>query len=107
MNNQQTSEQMHREVERIFRDLLPQNGRTVREEQIALCHAMLDTLLQNNILFCDAGTGIGKTDAYRLYFIPAVPACKNPASSDLYLQRCLAGRYFENLSSLFIPRFSP
>ena len=37
-------EQAHGEIERIFRILLPQNGLAVREEQIALCHAMLDTL---------------------------------------------------------------
>ena len=36
-------EQAHGEIERIFRILLPQNGLAVREEQIALCHAMLDT----------------------------------------------------------------
>ena len=35
-------EQAHGEIERIFRILLPQNGLAVREEQIALCHAMLD-----------------------------------------------------------------
>ena len=38
-------EQAHGEIERIFRILLPQNGLAVREEQIALCHTMLDTLL--------------------------------------------------------------
>ena len=57
-------EQAHGEIERIFRILLPQNGLAVREEQIALCHAMLDTLLHNKIALCDAGVGIGKTYAY-------------------------------------------
>ena len=57
-------EQAHGEIERIFRILLPQNGLAVREEQIALCHTMLDTLLHNKIALCDAGVGIGKTYAY-------------------------------------------
>ena len=36
----------------------------VREEQIMLCHEMLDNLLGRNIALCDAGVGIGKTYAY-------------------------------------------
>ena len=43
MNNS-LKEQAHGEIERIFRILLPQSGLAVREEQITLCHAMLDTL---------------------------------------------------------------
>ena len=62
--NKSLKEQAHGEIERIFRILLPQNGLAVREEQITLCHAMLDTLLKNNIALCDAGVGIGKTYAY-------------------------------------------
>lgn len=53
-------EQAHGEIERIFRILLPQNGLAVREEQIALCHAMLDTLLHNKIAFAMQGWGSGK-----------------------------------------------
>ena len=29
---------VHRETERIFRELLPKQGMTVREEQVTLCH---------------------------------------------------------------------
>lgn len=61
MNKPTLKEQAHGEIEKIFRILLPQNGLSVREEQITLCHAMLDTLLKNNIALCDAGVGIGKT----------------------------------------------
>ncbi len=64
MNKPPLKEQAHGEIERIFRILLPQNGLAVREEQITLCQAMLDTLLQNNVALCDAGVGIGKTYAY-------------------------------------------
>ena len=39
-------------------------GIMVREEQIRLCHEMLDTLLGERIALCDAGVGIGKTYAY-------------------------------------------
>ena len=54
----------HEEIEHIFRVLLTQSGLVVREEQIALCHVMLDGLMKNNISLCDAGVGIGKTYAY-------------------------------------------
>ena len=54
----------HQEVEKTFRVLLPEQGLAVREEQIRLCHEMLDTLLGERIALCDAGVGIGKTYAY-------------------------------------------
>ena len=54
----------HQDVEKIFRVLLPEQGLAVREEQIRLCHEMLDTLLGERIALCDAGVGIGKTYAY-------------------------------------------
>ena len=34
----------HRIAEQIFREILPRHGMAVREEQIALCHEVLDTL---------------------------------------------------------------
>lgn len=37
---------------------------TVREEQIALCHFMIDSMRHRRIALCDASTGIGKTYAY-------------------------------------------
>lgn len=42
MNRSISKEQAYGEIERIFRTLLPQNGLAVREEQIALCYAMMD-----------------------------------------------------------------
>ena len=37
----------HGEVEQIFRELLPKAGLHVREEQIRLCHEMLDALMKD------------------------------------------------------------
>lgn len=42
----------HHIAEQIFRDILPRRGMAVREEQIALCHEVLDSL--QDILFCAA-----------------------------------------------------
>ena len=56
--------QSHRMAEHIFRDILPRRGMAVREEQIALCHEILDTLYNKEISLCEAGVGIGKTLAY-------------------------------------------
>ena len=57
-------QEFHRQIDHVFRDLLPVVGMTEREEQIALCHRLLDTMLNGRIALCDAGTGIGKTHAY-------------------------------------------
>ena len=54
----------HRVAEKIFREILPRHGMAVREEQIALCHEVLDTLYNKEISLCEAGVGTGKTLAY-------------------------------------------
>ena len=104
-------EQAHGEIERIFRILLPQNGLAVREEQIALCHAMLDTLLHNKIALCDAGVGIGKTYAYLTAcillkkFYPSGPAGSQPvvvSTSSVALQDAIIGEYIPFLSRIFL-----
>ena len=129
MNKPTLKEQAHGEIERIFRILLPQNGLAVREEQITLCHAMLDTLLQNNIALCDAGVGIGKTYAYLTAcillkkFAPHGPAGSQPvvvstssvaphgpagsqpvvvSTSSVALQDAIIGEYIPFLSRIFL-----
>ena len=111
MNNHSLKEQAHGEIERIFRILLPQNGLAVREEQISLCHAMLDTLLQNRIALCDAGVGIGKTYAYLTACIllkqydHSGPAGFQPvvvSTSSVALQDAVIGEYIPFLSRIFL-----
>ena len=43
----------HREIDTIFRVLFPEHGMAVREEQIMLCHEMLD-----NLLNCNGGSSV-------------------------------------------------
>ena len=109
--NQDLKKQAHGEIERIFRILLPQNGLAVREEQISLCHAMLDTLLQNRIALCDAGVGIGKTYAYLTACIllkqydHSGPAGSQPvvvSTSSVALQDAVIGEYIPFLSRIFL-----
>ena len=57
-------ENAHRDIDLIFRNILPGHGMAAREAQIDLSHRMLDALFQNKIALCDAGVGIGKTYAY-------------------------------------------
>ena len=111
MNKPTLKEQAHGEIEKIFRILLPQNGLAVREEQITLCHAMLDTLLKNNIALCDAGVGIGKTYAYLTAcillkkFAPHGPAGSQPvviSTSSVALQDAIIGEYSPLLSRIFL-----
>lgn len=62
--NQYNREMTHKEIDSIFKTMLPQRGMVERPEQIRLCHNMLDTMLEGGVALCDAGTGIGKTFAY-------------------------------------------
>lgn len=105
--NKTPREQAHGEVERIFRILMPQNGLAVREEQIALCHTMLDTLLQNKIALCDAGVGIGKTYAYltacvllKRFFPSSQPVVIS--TSSVALQDAVIGEYLPFLFRIFL-----
>lgn len=112
MKNNNLSEPAHMEVENIFRVLLPQNGLAVREEQVALCHVMLDTLLKNNIALCDAGVGIGKTYAYLTACIlmkkirpqtgRSVSQPVVVSTSSVALQNAIIGEYIPFLSRIFL-----
>ena len=54
----------HEELDSLFNDLLPAEGMKRRDGQLALSHRLLDAMPDNDIVLCDAGTGIGKTYAY-------------------------------------------
>ena len=63
----------HEEVEEIFREILPQAGMKVREEQITLCHQMLSSLCGNKIALCDAAVFFENTvNCYLDIFLCAV-----------------------------------
>ena len=64
MNYDNNRQNAHNEIDHIFQDLLPARNMAERPEQVALCHRMLDAMLDGSIALCDAGTGIGKTYAY-------------------------------------------
>ncbi len=64
MNTNDNRQNAHNEIDRIFKVLLPTWNMAERPEQAALCHRMLDAMLEGGIALCDAGTGIGKTYAY-------------------------------------------
>lgn len=103
-----TMERAHTEVEKIFRVILPKSGLTVREEQIVLCHAMLDGLLQNKITLCDAGVGIGKTYAYLIACILArkcslwLSQTLVISTSSVALQDAIIGEYLPLLSNTLL-----
>lgn len=102
------TERAHAEVEKIFRVILPKSGLTVREEQIALCHSMLDSLLHNTISLCDAGVGIGKTYAYLVACILARKysiQLSRPlviSTSSVALQEAILGEYLPFLSKVLL-----
>ena len=108
--NKSLKEQAHGEIERIFRILLPQNGLAVREEQITLCHAMLDTLLKTISLYATRRRD-RKTYAYLTAcillkkFAPHGPAGSQPvvvSTSSVALQDAIIGEYIPFLSRIFL-----
>ena len=64
MNTNDNRLNAHNEIDHIFKDLLPTRNMAERPAQVALCHQMLNAMLEGGIALCDAGTGIGKTYAY-------------------------------------------
>ena len=99
--------QSHRMAEHIFRDILPRRGMAVREEQIALCHEILDTLYNKEISLCEAGVGTGKTLAYLvgciLWQMHRPERMKLPiviSTSSVALQDAIINDYLPNLSAI-------
>ena len=99
----------HRMAEQIFREILPRHGMAVREEQIALCHEVLDTLYSKEISLCEAGVGIGKTLAYLvaciLWQMHRPNQLKMPvviSTSSVALQDAILNEYLPNLSAVLL-----
>ena len=97
----------HHIAEQIFREILPRHGMAVREEQIALCHEVLDTLYNKEISLCEAGVGIGKTLAYLvaciLWQVHRPNQLKMPvviSTSSVALQDAILNEYLPDLSAV-------
>ena len=99
----------HRMAEKIFREILPRHGMAVREEQIALCHEVLDTLYNKEISLCEAGVGTGKTLAYLvaciLWQMNRPGRMKLPiviSTSSVALQDAILTEYLPDLSAILL-----
>ena len=99
----------HRIAEKTFREILPRHGMAVREEQIALCHEVLDTLYNKEISLCEAGVGIGKTLAYLvaciLWQMHRPSQLKMPvviSTSSVALQDAILNEYLPDLSAVLL-----
>ena len=99
----------HHIAEKIFRDILPRHGMAVREEQIALCHEVLDTLYNKEISLCEAGVGTGKTLAYLvaciLWQMHRPERMKLPiviSTSSVALQDAILTEYLPDLSAILL-----
>jgi len=99
----------HRIAEKIFREILPRHSMAVREEQIALCHEVLDTLYNKEISLCEAGVGTGKTLAYLvgciLWQMHRPERMKLPiviSTSSVALQDAILTDYLPDLSAILL-----
>ena len=99
----------HHIAEKIFREILPRHGMAVREEQIALCHEVLDTLYNKEISLCEAGVGTGKTLAYLvgciLWQMHRPERMKLPiviSTSSVALQDAILTEYLPKLSAVLL-----
>ncbi len=100
-------QEAHNMIDWIFTKRFPACGMAERPEQIQLSHRMLDTILDDRIALCDAGTGIGKTYAYLvagMAFIllqAAMGLAFHPiiiSTSSIALQRAIMEEYIPLLS---------
>ena len=100
----QNRQDAHKDIDHIFKDLLPLQGMPERPEQIALSHRMLEAMQDGGIALCDAGTGIGKTYAYLVAGIlfhglrPSRPVLIS--TSSIALQRAVRDEYLPLLSTV-------
>lgn len=105
----QNKEDAHKDIDHIFKDLLPLQGMPERPEQIALSHRMLEAMQDGGIALCDAGTGIGKTYAYLVAGIlfhglrPSRPVLIS--TSSIALQRAVRDEYLPLLSTVLTEDF--
>ena len=92
-----------KDIDHIFKDLLPIHGMPERPEQIALSHRILEAMQGGGIALCDAGTGIGKTYAYLVAGIvfhglrPSQPILIS--TSSIALQKAVRDEYLPFLSA--------
>lgn len=81
----------------------------MREEQIALCHFMIDSMQRRRIALCDAGTGIGKTYAYLAAAVLFRSCCPSRGSQSITistatvaLQEAICREYLPFLSRVLL-----
>lgn len=63
-NTARPRERLERILYRIFEEVLPKHGYTVREAQKELSAQMFEAMCRRAVSFSEAGVGIGKTHAY-------------------------------------------
>ena len=111
MNQQKSRADAHKQIDEIFKTLLPARGLSYREAQAQLSHTMLDALLDEKIALCDAGTGIGKTFSYLVAGAVFDQArCRDGcthqpfiiSTSSIALQRAVKYEYLPLLSSALL-----
>jgi len=100
----QNRQDARKDIDHIFKDLLPIQGMPERPEQIALSHRMLEAMQDGGIALCDAGTGIGKTYAY---LVAGIVFHGSPSSrpvlistSSIALQKAVRDEYLPFLSAV-------
>lgn len=101
----------HTMIDHIFQNLFPAHGMPERPAQTALCHRMLDAMLDSKIALCEAGTGIGKTYAY-LVACFVLTQCRSwegaafqpviISTSSIALQKAITSEYLPLLSRLLL-----
>ena len=98
-------------IDSIFRVVLPNNGYTIREEQISLSKKMFIGFTEKQITLCEAEVGTGKTFSYLVAAIVAkhyngmtygqnLPV--TITTSSIELQKALVEREIPNLSKMLM-----
>lgn len=91
----------------IFCDILPKYGLVLRENQLSLSLAMLETMEKDKVALCEAEVGTGKTYAYlvaaviyRLFHGKEQPVIIS--TSTIALQKALTEEYIPQISRILL-----
>lgn len=84
-------------LERVFRELLPAHGYSVREPQAELARHIFDCLCRRNVTLAEAEVGVGKTLAY----LTAAAIVKRGRVNDFWFRGASPGQNWAD--SAFLP----
>ncbi len=94
-------------LNKIFEEILPQNGMVLRKQQLELALQILDGFKNNSISLCEAEVGTGKTHAYILASVvhnlfESIKKSTVIATPTIALQNAITNEYLPQISDILV-----